>query len=150
MKIPVLLLKNISKLGKAGDVVMVAKGHYMNFLLPGGMGKRANAVEVARMEELKKKMVDERFSMLTAANELIEKIKAMGSLTIKVKVSEEGSLYGSVSAEDIAALATKTLGETVDAESVILAKPIKEAGEHTVTFSMGESKADVKLMVEAE
>lgn len=150
MKIGVMLLTNVPRLGHAGDVLMVSRGYFMNFLLPQGMAKRANDTDIAQMEEKKKVAVEKQSKMLADAAEIMKAVADLKTLTIKAKAAEGGSLFGSVDAAHIAEALSKAVKKEIDTSAVLLKKSIKEVGTFPVTLAMGESKAEIELVVEAE
>ena len=97
----VLLQRNVDKLGNIGDIVKVANGYARNYLLPYGLAVQLTKDNLNRFESVKRKLIameqetKEKFQLL--AKEL-EKV----SCTIIANSSEEGHLYGSVTARDIA------------------------------------------------
>ena len=104
-------MQRVDKLGQMGELVKVRPGYARNFLLPKGRAIRANAANLKRREEAER--IGERVAGLT--------------VTIIRQAGESGSLYGSVSARDIAEGA-KAGGLTVNRNQVLLEQPIKMLG----------------------
>ena len=130
----VLLQRNVDKLGKIGDIVKVAPGYARNYLLPYGLAVLLTKDNLNRFESVKRKLIameqetKEKFQLL--AKEL-EKV----SCTIIANSSEEGHLYGSVTARDIAKqLASENL--EVDPKCILLDEPIKELGIYKVKIRL--------------
>ena len=125
-----LLQRNIEKLGNIGDIVEVAAGYGRNYLLPQGLAVEVTADNVNRFEGMRRRLIaleqetKEKFEVLAKE---IEK----ASCTVVTNASEEGHLYGSVSARDIAA---QFAAEDIEVEpkSILLAEPIKELGIYMV------------------
>jgi len=130
----VILLQRIGKLGQMGDVVSVKDGFARNFLLPQRKALRAT-------EENRKTFEGQRAQL--EANNLEQKKEAEavaarleGKTFIAIRTSgDTGQLYGSVSTRDIAEVVT-TGGFTVDRRQVVLDKPIKTLGLHSVTMAL--------------
>lgn len=129
-----LLQRNIDKLGKIGDVVTVADGYGRNYLLPQGFAVELTPDNIHRFETMKRRLIaveqetKEKFQVL--AKEL-EK----ASCTIIANSTEEGHLYGSVTARDIAMqLASENLD--VDPKCILLEEPIKELGIYKVKIRL--------------
>ena len=125
-----LLQRNIEKLGNIGDIVEVAAGYGRNYLLPQGLAVEVTADNVNRFEGMRRRLIaleqetKEKFEVLAKE---IEK----ASCTVVTNASEEGHLYGSVSARDIAAqFAAEDIA--VEPKSILLAEPIKELGIYMV------------------
>ena len=126
----VILREDIEKLGTRGQVVKVAPGYARNFLLP----KR---LAVAATESNKKIVEQERQAHLRKEAKLAEDARQLGNLmasvvvTITQKAGEEGQLFGSVTAADIAeALAAQNY--TIERRKIQLEHPIKQVGEYKV------------------
>ena len=129
-----LLQRNIEKLGNIGDIVEVAAGYGRNYLLPQGLAVEVTADNVNRFEGMSRRLIaleqetKEKFEVLAKE---IEK----ASCTVVTNASEEGHLYGSVSARDIAA---QFAAEDIEVEpkSILLAEPIKELGIYMVRIRL--------------
>ena len=125
-----LLQRNIENLGRLGEVVHVADGYGRNFLLPKGYAVELTKDNLHRFESMKRRLIaleqetKEKFQVL--AKEL-EK----ASCTIIANSTEEGHLYGSVAARDIAKNFAAE-GLEVDPRSVLLDEPIKKLGIYKV------------------
>ncbi len=130
----VILREDIDKLGQRGQLVKVAPGYARNFLLP----KR---LAVAATESNKKIVEQERQSHLRKeakfAGEAQELAKLMSAVTVTIaqKAGENDQLFGSVTAQDIAA-ALEKLGYAVDRRKIQLDEPIKSLGEHKVALKL--------------
>lgn len=129
-----LLQRNVEKLGNIGDIVDVAPGYARNCLLPRGLGVELTKDNLHRFESMKRRLIaieketKEKFKVL--AKEL-EK----ASCTIIANASEEGHLYGSVTARDIARQ-YEADGLQVETKAVLLEEPIKELGIYEVRIRL--------------
>jgi large subunit ribosomal protein L9 len=134
MAVEVLLMDAVPGLGIEGDVVSVADGYARNFLLPRGV---ASEVTAGKKRQIEKKRM-ERLSLMkkekTAAEELAKKFENV-SCTIAVKTTENGKLFGSVTAAQIV---EKLLEQSLTLESsqIKLAAPIHELGVFDVEVSL--------------
>lgn len=142
----VILLQNVDRLGKIGDIVTVKEGFARNFLIPQKKAAIATEGNVKLREALAKKKEAEEKKALEAAKALAEKIGAL-SLTISAEAGEEEKLFGSVSNDMIAkALADEQIA--VDKKDVILEEPIKKLGVFQATVRIHpEVKAVVRVWV---
>ena len=130
----VILAKDVEGLGKAGQTVSAKEGYARNFLFPNGLafpatGAMKNQMQMLQAVQLKKSEALKQKAFETAA--ALEKI----SCAIPVTVGEQGKLYGSVTAADIA----QALGESgiaVDKHQVLLEGPITQLGTHPVTIKL--------------
>ncbi len=142
----VILVENIDRLGKIGDVVSVKEGYARNFLFPQKKAKVATEGNVKLLEALKKKQIEEEKKHIQVMKTLAEKIGAL-SLTIRAQAGEEEKLFGSVSSEMIAE-ALKAENITIDKKDIIIDEPIKKLGIYTVQAKLHpEVKASVKVWV---
>jgi large subunit ribosomal protein L9 len=145
----VILREDVKSLGRAGEMVRVKPGYARNYLLPQGLAFEAT-------EGNKKRIAAEtkaRGVRLQAERADAEKVAAsLGavSLTLTGKAGEEGKLFGSITAQDIAE-ALGRAGHTVDRRRIELDHPIKTLGEHTVTVRVHpDVNAEVRVSVVAE
>ncbi len=140
-----ILRETVGRLGKACDIVDVADGYARNFLIPKRLGVVANIHNVGALEHEKRLIQNQVESALAAASAEAEKIGAL-QLTIPARVTEEGHLYGSVTAADIAE-AISAQGIPVDKHQVLLPRGIKELGTHEITVAV---RHDITVQVKAE
>jgi large subunit ribosomal protein L9 len=144
----VILQRDVSKLGKGGDVVKVAAGFARNYLLPQGFALPASEGNVARFEHLKKVAAEKAAKTRGEAQALATKL---GSVEVNIArtVGAENKLYGSVSARDVeAALAAK--GYVVDRKKLSL-DTIRSLGTYEVTAKLApDVTATFKVNVIAE
>ena len=141
----IILQKTVENLGNPGDVVEVADGYARNYLMPKGMAVPANKGAVRHAESLKRsheaKMAKER----GALEEQAAKLSAVG-LRIEAQAGEEGKLFGSVTAADLAEALTKE-GLEVDKHDVRLEEPIRSTGSHSFKVHLGH-EVEAELSVE--
>lgn len=127
----VILLERVAKLGQMGDVVSVKQGYARNFLLPQGKALRATASNVTHFESQKAQLEAVNLEAKGEAEQVSAKLDGQQFIVIR-SASDAGSLYGSVSNRDAAEAATEG-GFTVDKKQIVLDRPIKELGLHSVT-----------------
>lgn len=144
--VKVILREDVVSLGHAGDVVTVKPGHAFNFLLPRG---KAILASEGRLKELEhhKRVVSEQIArerkQLDAARDRLEQV----TLEIAAQAGEEGRLFGSVTAIQIAELLAAR-GHEVDRRKIQLDEPIKALGDHEVPIRLHrEVIARVKVKV---
>lgn len=120
----VLLKKNITHLGNIGDVVEVSNGYARNFLLPQGVVAELTKDNLHRFESEKRRLIAKEEENKSKQQVLAKEIEK-ASCTIIANATEEGHLYGSVVARDIASqLASQNLA--VDPKCILLDEPIKK------------------------
>jgi large subunit ribosomal protein L9 len=130
----VILLQRVAKLGQMGDVVNVKDGYGRNYLLPQGKALRANENNIKSFEAKKAQLELVNLETKTEAEAAGSKLDGQTFIIIR-SASDAGALYGSVTTRDAAEVATAE-GFTVDRGQVILDRPIKDLGLHTITVAL--------------
>jgi large subunit ribosomal protein L9 len=146
----VILLKDVRRLGSAGDVKRVADGYARNYLIPRGLAVLATEGAKRQAEERAaawaKGRQEDRSEAVAQAAEL-EDVE----LVFAERAGESGRLYGSVSGADIAERLEAKLGMTVDRRRVVLDEPIKQVGTHSVEVNLhSDVSINVTVVVEAQ
>jgi large subunit ribosomal protein L9 len=143
----VILADDVRGLGHRGDTVSVKPGYARNFLFPQGTAYEATAANVRRLGEEKKKYDEKSLREKDVAEGVARKVDGL-TVHITKKAGDEGHLYGSVTASEIAdALSAK--GIEVDRRRVELAEPIRRLGTHTVHVRLHRDVVSV-LTVEVQ
>jgi large subunit ribosomal protein L9 len=145
----VILLNDQRHLGKRGQVVDVKPGYARNFLLPQGLALEATNPNIKYFEQQRSK-IDARHAQEKAAAEAIAAQLASLHVTIAKRVGETQTLYGSVTAGDVADALEKK-GVAVDRRRLDLEGGIKTLGDHPVRIELHpEVVAEVTVTVVAE
>ena len=126
----VLLIKDVYKLGRAGEIKKVAAGYGRNYLIPKGFAIPATAGSMQQADRISVKATERRAALNAELSDIAEVLTGK-TLTFAVKAGETGRLYGSVSDEDII--------DTIEANYEIKlekrqveTEPIRQLGTHTV------------------
>ncbi|MEP9410622.1 MAG: 50S ribosomal protein L9 [Candidatus Brocadia sp.] len=144
-----LLRKNVDKLGRIGDVVKVKEGYARNYLLPKGLATTVSPANLKQIEKEKIRMELQLKEERERLQGILEKISA-ASCTISAKANEEGRLFGSVSAAQIADALAKE-GYPVEKDMIKLDSPIKVCGVFDVTIALNlELQTKCKVSVVRE
>ena len=130
----VILLQRVAKLGQMGEVVNVKDGFARNYLLPQGKALRANASNIASFEVKKAQLELNNLETKKEAEAVGAKLDGQTFVVIR-SASDAGALYGSVTPRDAADAATAG-GFTVNRGQIVLDKPIKDLGLHTVSVAL--------------
>ena len=146
----IILKKEVANLGEAGDVVEVKSGYGRNYLIPQGFACAATQSALKQLEETKRQRAHKEAKLVADAEALAAKIAAT-PVTVSVKVSESGKIYGSVTTAQIEeALKAAGAGIEVDKKNITLGE-IKTVGEYEGTVKCYKAvKATVKVTVVAE
>lgn len=138
----VVLRSAVDGVGKRGEIVDVSDGYGRNFLIPKGLAMRATAGVERDAEGMRRAEGVREANDLAAAQQLATQLGST-PLTIAARASEEGRLFGSVTANDIVGAAAM-LGIELDRRWVQLEEPIKDLGLVSVDI---RSHPDVAAMV---
>jgi len=146
--VQVILSEDVHALGDAGEIVSVKPGYARNYLIPKGMAMLATAERVNEVEH-KKRVISEKLAKeLSDLNAVKSKLNGM-KLEVTAQAGEEGKLFGSVTAANLAELIAEN-GLEVDRRKIQLSEPIKSVGEHTVNVRLrSDVMADFKVTVVA-
>jgi len=141
----VLLVKDVEKLGRKGELVSVRDGYARNFLIPHALAILATR-ENQRVIEGEKKRATLRAERRKEDSEKLAQQIASLRLSLEVAVGEKEKLFGSVTAQQIAG-ALKRQGVVLDKRRIHLPEPIHSLGTHAVTI---ELEGNVKLAIQVE
>jgi large subunit ribosomal protein L9 len=142
-----VLLSDVENLGQAGEAVDVSPGYLRNYLVPRKLAQPATA---ASLEEAKRRQEREAEAQRQAVEKAgeTEALLAKTVLTITHRAGEDGKLFGSVTAAEIADAIQAARGLKIDRKKVKLADPIRETGTYMVEIDLpGEHSAKVKTIV---
>jgi large subunit ribosomal protein L9 len=146
----VILLQDVDKVGLRGDVVSVARGYARNYLLPR---KLAEPATPGRLEELRRhEELGSRHEAQTIeqAREVAERLE-QAELRFDVKAGPTGSLFGSVTATNVADELWRTMRVRVDRRKIQLGEPIKRVGRYEVPVELfTDVTAQLKALVVPE
>jgi large subunit ribosomal protein L9 len=142
-----ILLQDVEKLGRKGDVVQVASGHLRNYLAPRKLAEGATDARVAEVQRQAEQRAKHEAQSDEQAREMAH-ILNRTVLTIKRRAGMEDKLYGSVTSTDISDAVWKARKIRIDRRKVDLDEPIKTLGSHKVTMTVyGDVRAMLKVMV---
>ena len=146
----VILLDKIIRLGDIGDVVNVKSGFARNFLIPQKKAMFANDENIKIVETKKAELAAESKDLKVKAQAAADSVSGK-EIVIKVSVSEEGTMYGSIGTREIEE-ACQQADIQIDKSQIQLPEgPIKEIGEHSVSVSFHqEVSTEIMVKVESE
>ncbi|AOS96665.1 50S ribosomal protein L9 [Microbulbifer aggregans] len=146
----VILLDKVGKLGNVGDRVEVKAGFGRNFLLPTGKAIAATAANVAEFEAKRAELEAAAAAKVSAAESRAEKLADV-VVTIAANAGDEGKLFGSIGARDIAEAISASGVEVAKAEVNLPEGTLRETGEYDIDLQLhADVVATVKVVVEAE
>lgn len=126
----VILLKDVKGTGKAGEIIEVADGYARNCIIKKGLGEEATPVKINSLNIKNKSIEFHKNEEIKALKEQAKNLNGK-KVTLKIKCGENGKIFGSVTAKEIADSLTE-IGFSVDKKKVLLKDPIKSLGTYTV------------------
>ena len=146
----VILLKNVDKLGKEGDLVDAKSGYARNFLFPNKAAVEATPENMKNWKEMKAKEAADEAAHIEEAQEQ-KKLLESKVVDLKAKGGANGKLFGAITAKDIADRMNAIFGVKIDKKKIVLTENIKTTGKHQVVVKLyGDISADVDLVIDAE
>jgi large subunit ribosomal protein L9 len=133
----VLLIKDVYKLGHAGDVKKVADGYGRNYLMPMGLAVLATPGSLKQVDHIRAKAAVQRAVLNNEMSGLAEQMAGL-VLNFSSKAGETGKLYGSITTQQIADAINEKFGSKIDHRQIEI-QPIRLLGEH---------KARVRLTID--
>lgn len=126
----VILLSDVKNLGKAGEAVEVAEGYARNYLLPRGLAAEASSGKLKDLERKKEAERRRQAKEEQDARDILRRLKE-NKIVIKARAGDSGRLFGSITAQDVAAAIKAATGEEIDKKKIELSQPIKSVGQYT-------------------
>lgn len=147
----IILLEKVRNLGNLGEKVRVKSGYGRNFLIPGGKAVMATKDNVekfeARRAELEAKAADKQAIAEARAAKLAE----LAEVTITMRASEEGKLFGSVAANDLVDAINAAGGDVEKREVIMPEGHIRQVGDYELTLQLhSDVNQPFKLIIAAE
>ena len=145
----VLLLEDVYKLGRAGDVKKVADGYGRNYLLPHGLAVLATSGALQQVEKIRTQASAKRTVLNQEMSGVADRLKDV-VLTFPVRAGETGKLYGSITSQMIADALQSKSGVQLDRRQVDV-QPIRTLGEHKVHIRLTmDLIPEIKVVVHRE
>ena len=145
--IEVMLMDNVKKLGKAGEIVKVAPGYARNYLFTKGLASLATEAAKRRLKKLEAERAARAAEEKKAALELAKKLKDL-TITVSAPTTDGKKLYGSVGIPDILATIEEKRGLKLERHQIELGDALKEVGEYQPTVDFGHGvTAKFKIVI---
>ncbi len=142
----VILLEELKGRGGEGDVIDVARGFAVNYLLPRKIAIEATSGNVKQLEQRMHNIKKREDSRISDANSLVASLEGK-VVTVEARVGEEGRLFGSVTTPMIEAAISSQLGVAVDRRKIETHGHIKEVGPHAIGIQVYR---DIKVSLTVE
>ncbi|RKW36261.1 MAG: 50S ribosomal protein L9 [Leptotrichia sp.] len=150
MKIKVILTETIKGIGKKDEIIEVKDGYANNFLLNKNKAVLATPENINKLQKKNEKIEKNRARDVKEANEL-KNILAKKEVVLKVKAGENGKVFGSIGAKEIAEAIKEQLNIEIDKKKISSNTRVKDLGLHIVELKLhSEVKGSIKVKVEAK
>lgn len=144
----VILLKDVKGQGKKGEIVSVSDGYARNYLFPRNLAQEATAQNLNSAQVKQEAAAHKKEMEKKNAQEMAKQLENKG-VVIKAKCGSTGRLFGAITNAEIAEALNQQTGLELDKKKVVLANPIKELGEYTITVKLYAGvQATIGLKVE--
>ena len=130
----ILLMKDVFKLGRAGDIKKVADGYGRNYLIPQGLAVLATPGAIKQADRIRAKAAERREVLNSELGGLAKTISNM-RLLFPAKAGETDKLYGSITAQQVADAATQSTSFSIKRQQLEM-QPIRTLGEHTIAVRL--------------
>ena len=146
----VILLSDVKKLGKKGDIVETAEGYGRNYLIPRKLAKEATTVNMNQALQDKKVAEHRAAQRKDEAVMLASQVEKV-TVKLKLKVGANGKLFGAITSKDVAEALIKQTGLEVDRRKIELGETVKLPGSYIAVAKLHpEISAKFKVLVEAD
>ena len=146
----IVLRQDVPKVGEAGTIQTVSNGYARNYLIPQGLAVVATDGEIKtanhNLAVKERKIVRQEEAQRALADKIGGKV-----LTFTRRAGDQGRLYGSVTAAEVATDLAAVVGEEIDRRRIVLDEPLRTIGEHAVTVHLvGRLRPQITVVIEAE
>ncbi|CUU51168.1 50S ribosomal protein L9 [Clostridium beijerinckii] len=130
----VILLQDVKKIGKKGDIIEASDGYARNFLFPRKLAQEASAANMHILNNKKENERKQKLAELEAAQKLAEELKGK-EIKIKAKTGENGKLFGAITSKDVAELIREQYKIEIDKKKIVM-DTIKLAGGYEIDIKL--------------
>ena len=146
----VILIQDVNKLGRKGDLVEVSDGYARNYLFRNGLAEEGTSGRVKEWEEQQRVKKNREAKLEKQALEIKKKIGGK-KVSIKMNSGEDGRLFGSATSQQVAAALKEQLAVDVDKKDIKLDEAVKQLGKYPFKIRLYTGvEAELTLSVEAE
>jgi large subunit ribosomal protein L9 len=146
----IVMRQDVPKVGEAGTIQTVSNGYARNYLIPKGLAVVATDGELKVATHniaVKERKITRQEDQVRS---LADKIDGQ-RLVFTARAGDQGRLYGSITATDVATSLAQKIGEDIDRRRVVLDDPLRTLGEHSVTLHLvGRLRPQITVVIEAE
>jgi large subunit ribosomal protein L9 len=131
----VILVQDVPNVGESGSIQNVSDGFARNYLIPQGLAEMGTPGRIKQAEQrlqAQQRKVERQEEEMRELSDRIDGLR----VEIEARVGQQGRLYGSITAPEIASAVSSALGEQIDRRKVELSDPIRSSGDHTVEIHL--------------
>ncbi|GAB6188681.1 50S ribosomal protein L9 [Marinitoga arctica] len=144
----VMLLKDVAKVGKKGEIVKVSDGYGRNYLIPRGLAIEAKDGEIKHVKKIQEVKTEVKQRRKEKNEKLLKKLQER-VYKIKIKTGANGKLFGAITSNDVSNLIKESTNIDFDKRWIAEKINIKEIGLYTLKLKLPEGvKGEIKLKVE--
>jgi large subunit ribosomal protein L9 len=145
----VLMINNVPRVGRKGQIIKVTEGYARNYLFPRNFAIPATEGAKKHLDLMKTSWENQAMRERKAFEDMAGKLEGM-LLKITKRAGDKGRLFGSVTSQELSEEIKRQAGLDID-KKLVVADHIKEVGEHPITIRFtGEVKAQLKVVVVPE
>ena len=141
----VILLQDVKKIGKKGDVIEASDGYARNFLFPKKLAQEATEANLHILNNKKENDRKQKLAEIEAAQKLANELKGK-EITIKAKTGENGKLFGAITSKDVAELIKTQYKVEIDKKKIVM-DTIKLAGGYDIEIKLYQEVSTKKKVV---
>ncbi|HEX6262788.1 MAG TPA: 50S ribosomal protein L9 [Actinomycetota bacterium] len=146
----IILQKEVEKLGQPGDIVEVKDGYARNYLIPRGFATQATKGALQHAGRVRREHETRETKALEHAAAFAKRLEKT-PVQVQAQAGEDGRLFGSVTAQQIAEAVQRSIGEEVDRHEIRMDEPIRSTGTHEVLVHLHpEVNATITVQVVAQ
>jgi len=146
----ILLISNVDKVGKKGEIVNVAEGYGRNFILKKQLGIIPTAQDITKYKANQSNQQTRSQARLLNLQNLQAKLENY-ELVLQVKANNEGHLFGAIKDTDILEPLNREFGQLLDKSMIKITSPIKELGQYNIDIQLTSTiKTKITLYVKSE
>lgn len=143
----VILLKDITKLGKRGEVKEVADGYALNVLIKKELALMGTVGELAKWKAKEDLQKHKKEILTNTFVQLIDKLRNEKIIITSKKHDEKGQLFAQIKENDIVDIIFKITGFSIDSKQIIIPTHIKSIGVHSIEIKQGTQKEKINIEV---
>ncbi len=144
----VILLKDIAKLGKRGEVKEVADGYAINVLIKKEMALQGTPAELLKWKQKEDSLKHKKELQTNIFVQLVDKLRHEKIVITGKKADTKGQLFASIHEDDIADAIFKVAHISVDPKQINIPTHIKSLGTHTIEIKQGVQKEKITIQVQ--